>query len=145
MHLDVVGEAVDADLGQMDARRAMNAQRHVEFDRRGVKRVEVGVVEVARLECRRDEGGHQPEIFGFPHDVDCDLPMLDRGHRDAAQPAARRRAVIRDPLVVEARESGGELRILEAGRAKPQAGIQHHGVDVIAVGVAQLRLRRICS
>jgi hypothetical protein len=115
----------------------MNAERHSELDRGGVKRVEVGVVEVACLERRRDEGGHQTEIFGFSHDVDRCLPVLDRSHRDTAQPAGRRRAEIRDPVVVEACETGGELRILQAGRAEPEARIQHHRVDVVAVGVAQ--------
>src|SRR3984957_14743549 len=68
--------------------------------------------------------------------------MLDRGHRDAAQSAARWGAEIRNPLVVVARETGGEFRILEAGCAQPHAGIQHHGVDVVAVGVAEHSLDR---
>jgi len=115
----------------------MNAQRHSEFDGGGVERIKVGVVEVARFQCGRNEGRHQPKVFGLGHDVDGDLAVLDGRHGDAAQPAARRGAVIRDPLVVEARESGCELGILETGRAQPHARIQHHRVDVIAVGVAQ--------
>ena len=137
VHLDVVGEAVHADLRQVNAGRAVNAQRHVEVDGGGVERVEVGVVEVAGLQRRRDEGRDQPELLGFAHDVDGHLAVLDRGHGDAAQPATRRGAVVGDPLVVEPRESRGELGILEAGRAQPEARIQHHRVDVIAVGVAE--------
>ena len=70
------------------------------------------------------------------------LAVLDRGHGDAAQPAARRGAVIRDPLVVEPGESRRELGVLEAGRAQPEARIQHHRVDVIAVGVPEHALGR---
>ncbi len=61
---------------------------------------------------------------------------------DAAQPAVRRRAVIRDPLVVEPRESRSEIRVFEAGHAQPEAGIEHHRVDVVAVGVADHTLGR---
>ena len=61
---------------------------------------------------------------------------------DAAQPTVRRRAVIRDPLVVEPRESRSEIRVFEAGHAQPEAGIEHHRVDVVAVGVAHHTLGR---
>src|SRR6202012_2316777 len=40
------------------------------------------------------------------------------------------------------REPRGEFRILQTGRAQPHAGIQHHGVDVVAVGVAEHSLDR---
>src|SRR4029077_6395751 len=43
VHLDVVGEAVDAYLREVNARRAVDAERHVELDRRGVERVQIGM------------------------------------------------------------------------------------------------------
>ena len=36
-----------------------------QFDGGGVERVEVGVVEVAGLERRRDQGRDQPKLFGL--------------------------------------------------------------------------------
>lgn len=87
MHLDVVGEAVHADLRQVNSRGAVNAQRHLEVHGGGVERVEIRMVEVASFQRRRDERGHQTELFGLGYDVDCQLPVFDRRHRHAAQPA----------------------------------------------------------
>ena len=116
VHLNVVRESVDADLRKMHAGCAVNAERHVEFDGGGVEPVEIGVVEVAGLQRRRDVGGDQSEVLGLAHDVDRDLAVLDRRHRDAAQPPVRRRAVVRDPLVVEPRKSRGEFGVFKARR-----------------------------
>ena len=142
VHLDVIRETVHADLRQMNAGRTVNAQRHPELDGRGVERVEIGVVEVAGLERRRDQSRDQPQLLGFAHDVDGHLSVFDRGDTDAAQPAIRRRTIIRDPLVVEPGESRSEIRVFEAGHAQPEAGIEHHRFDVIAVGVAHHTLGR---
>ena len=90
VHLDVVREAVDADLRQVDARRAVNAERHVELDGGGVERVEIRVVEVAGLQRGRDLRRHQAEVLRLAHDVDRDLAVLDRRHGDAAQSTVRR-------------------------------------------------------
>ncbi len=137
VHLNVIRETVYPDLGQMNAGRPMHPQRHPEFDGGGIERVEVGVVEVACLERRRHQSRHQPKVFGFGHDIDRQPAMFYRSHRDAAEPPARSGAVIGDPLVVEASESGREFGILETRRAQAKAGIEHHRVDVIAVGVTQ--------
>ena len=91
MHLDVVGEAVDADLRQVDAGRAVDAERHVELDGGGVERIEIGVVEVARLQRRRDHRRHQAELLRLAHDVDRDVAVLERRHRDAVQASVGRR------------------------------------------------------
>jgi len=115
VHLNVIREAVDADLGKMHAGRAVNAQRHVEFDGGSIEPVEIGVVEVAGLERRRDVGGHQSEDLRLAHDVDRDVAVFDRGDRDTAQPAVGRPAVIRDPLVVQPSETRGEIRVFEGG------------------------------
>ena len=84
VHLDVIREPVHADLRQVNAGRTVNAQRHVELDGGGVERVEIGVVEVAGLERRRDQSRDQPQLLGLAHDVDGHLPVLDRGDTDAA-------------------------------------------------------------
>src|SRR5271163_648996 len=79
VHLDVVREAVDADFRQMNAGGPVDAEWHPELHRSGVERVQIGVVEVAGLECRRYQSRHQPEVLGFGHDVDGYLPVFDRG------------------------------------------------------------------
>ena len=55
-----------------------------EFDGGGIERVEVRMVEVAALERRRHQSRNQPKLFGFGHDVDSCVAMLDRCHGDAA-------------------------------------------------------------
>ena len=141
MHLNVIRESVDADLGKMHSRCAVNAERHVELDGSGVEPVEVGVVQVAGLQRRRDVCGDESEILCLAHDVDRDLAVFDRGHRDTAQPPVGRRAIVRDPLVVEPRKSRGEFGVFKSRRTEAEARIQHHRVDLIAVGVAEHTLR----
>jgi len=141
VHLDVVGEAVDADLREVNPWRTVDAERHPEFDRSRVEGIEVRVIEIAGHERGRDVGRHQPEVLRLPHDVDRHRAVLDRRHGDPPQPAVRGTAVIGDPLVVEPRESGGELGILQRGSAQTEAGIQHHRVDPIPVGVAEYARR----
>jgi hypothetical protein len=62
----------------------VNAEGHVELDGGGVELVEVGVVQVAGLQCGREVGGDQAEVLRFAHDVDRHVAVLDRDHRDAA-------------------------------------------------------------
>ena len=122
MHLNVIREAVDADLRQVHAGRAVDAQRHVEFAGGSVEAVEVGVIEVARLQRRRDVRGDEAEVLRLAHDVDRDLAVLDRRHRDAAQPAALEPAVVRDPLVVEPREPAANSGSSRLGAHRPRLG-----------------------
>ena len=82
-------------------------------------------------------GRNQAEILCLAHDVDRDVAVLDLRDGDATQPAVGWLAVVRDPLVVEPGEAGGELGVLERRRAEAEAGIQHHRVDLIAIGVAE--------
>ena len=137
MHLNVVGEPVDADLRKVDAGRAVDAKRHLQLDGGRVERVEIGVIEVAGLQRGRDVGRDQAEILCLTHDVDRHVAVLDRRDGDAAQPPVGWLAVVGDPLVVEPGEARGELGILERRRAEPEAGIEHHRVDLIAIGVAE--------
>ena len=100
------------------------------------------MIEVAGLQRGRDVGRHQPKILCLAHDFDRHVAVLDRCDGDAVQSAVGGLAVVRDPRVVEPGEARGELGILERRRAEPEAGIEHHRVDLVAIGVAEHALGR---
>ena len=81
------------------------------------------MVEVARLQRRRDESGHQSEVLGLPHHVDRHADRVRRGSRRRRAAARLPSAVVGDPLVVEPREARGKFRLLDARvRTVPGSG-----------------------
>ena len=87
MHLNVVREAVDTDLRKVHTRRTVDTERHGQLGGGRIERIQIGVIEVAVLQRRRDVGGHQPEILCLTHDVDRHVAVLDRRDSDPVQPA----------------------------------------------------------
>ena len=137
VHLDVVGEAVDPDLRQVDAGRPVDAEGQVEVHGGGVQPIEVGVIEVARLERRRNHGSDQAEGLRAPQRRDRVVDPLDRHDGDAVEASVALAAPVGDPLVVELAEAVGDPAVRDARRAQAEAREEDHLVDAVAVGVGE--------
>src|SRR5207248_3191441 len=107
-------EPVDADLREMDTRRAVHTERQVELDGGGVEGIEIGVIQVARPERRRDHRADESERLRLAEDRHGVVHPLDGEHPDAVKAAAALPAPLRDPLVVEPAEADGDLPRLDA-------------------------------
>ena len=86
VHLYVIVEAVDPDLGHVQSGRPVDTEGQVEFGRQGEERVEIGVVEVAPFQRRRHDGAHQSEVFGASQYGEGRRAVFDGHHGGGVQP-----------------------------------------------------------
>ncbi len=135
--LDVVGEAVDADLGEMHAGRAVNAERHIELGGGGVEGLEIGMIEVAGAQCRGHDGAHATGLACLAQYRDRGGDVLERHDGDSEQTTATLAAILDDEAVVGARELGREAQILETADPEREAREEHHAIDPLTVGVGE--------
>jgi hypothetical protein len=142
VHLDVVVEAIHADLGEVHAGRPVDPDRHVQILRGGVEAVEVAVIQISLAQGGRHAHADQSCFARLGEQRHRRLDVLDGHDRHAEQPSAGLLAPVRDELVVECREAGRELEVGEARNRQPQAREEHHLLDALAVGVGQHAIDR---
>ena len=137
VHLEVVVEALGAELRQVNAGRAVYAERHVEFLGRGVQRLQVRVIEVPALQRGGHHRGDEVERLCLAHDLDGRGDVLDRHDGDATEAPTMRPAVAGEPAVVEAGELRREARVLDARQREGDVREEDHRRDPLAVRVGE--------
>ena len=120
----------------------MDADRHVRLLTRGPERIEVRVVERAALHgVRPDEDAAHADRLRALHLADGGVHVLHRHARDADEALRIRRAVVGEPVVVDAAARFGERGILDRFEQEPDRRIEHRGVDALGVQVLEPLLR----
>src|SRR5438093_2055596 len=140
--LEVVVEALRAELREVNTGRTVDAEGDVQLLGRVVEGLQVGMIEVPGLQCGRDHGGDEAERLRLAHDLDRRRDILDRDDGDALEPPPVRPAVAGEPAVVEAGELGRETRILDARQGERDVGEEHHRLDPLAIRVGEHALGR---
>ena len=131
----LAGETVGARRGQKSAGAFVNQERHAELDDGFVKRVVIGVVDIAafhRIGPHEDafEAKLVDRAFGF---VDGELYILHGNHADAHQAMAVFTAVIVKPIIIRTAQRCGVGFLLHRRQIQSRRGKQQAALDAVAV------------
>jgi hypothetical protein len=144
-------ELVGDSARELHARRAVDADRHVEPLALGVQAVEVGMRErlrhadrgevlgrigMRRRQVRRDRhAGHAQLDHAAAQLVDGGDRILERQHRDRVQPVRVRLRVVVDVVVVGAAQRDRELGVDQRVECERHRAVDHLVIDALAIHV----------
>ena len=147
-HLDALGlELVEAERAararHVGREERVQADGKVDFLARAPDRVVDRIIELLAVDrrVRAEKDADQAELPRAANDPYRARQILMRHGRDAEQAVRRRRAVLRQPLVVGVGLRFGELGIVQGGETEEQGGVEDRLLDAVAVHVGEARER----